>query len=171
AELGTRNPEPSVHRVLDRLELALERAQEGERAGPIQDTVVETQATVHHAADRDRIVGGDDGPLDDGFHGDDTGLANRHDWLTHDRAQRARVVHRERGALQVVHRQLARARLLDDAAQRARHAGHAQLVGIAQHGHDQSVFDRYGDAQVVLAVYHQMVAGPARVQLGHRSQA
>src|SRR5712692_6185812 len=58
----------SVERQLDRFELRLDRAQEFERAGAVENAVVEAEAAVHHRSNGNGIVSGHDRPFDDCFH-------------------------------------------------------------------------------------------------------
>src|SRR5260370_37495932 len=102
-----------VQGILDRLEFVLDCAQERQRARAIEHAMIEADAAVHHAAYGDRVVVSDDGSFDDRFHGHDAGLTDGHDGLAYDRAERARVVHRECRALQVVQAELTPAGFLD----------------------------------------------------------
>src|SRR5665213_1868007 len=58
------------HRLKALLEIDEERA----RDSAIDDAVVERETDVHHGTDRDRIVIDHHRPLDDRFHGNDSGL-------------------------------------------------------------------------------------------------
>ena len=67
-------------------------------------------------------------------------------------ADRAEVADRERGALQVGEREVAVADVVGELGQRAGDVGDAQLVGVAEAGHDEAALgiDRDADVDVFL---------------------
>src|SRR5438093_4499836 len=108
---GTRREPDSVNGRLrrDGFEPSPARGEEPCSLQPIEHTMVEREAEVHHRLDPDQAVDGD-WPLDDRLHGQDAGLAGVDDRVAEKGAEGARVVDGERRARKLIGLELLAAR-------------------------------------------------------------
>src|SRR5215216_614639 len=132
------------------LQTPLDGVEEAEGSPAVEDAVVEGDLQVHHAPDGDGVVH-DDRPLDDCF-GREYRRLRVVDYRRRDHGTKGtRVVDREGAAGDVVGRELAVSRLLDDLVYLAGEPEDVQLVGVADDRHDQGSFLQvYGDPDVDL---------------------
>ena len=125
------------------------------------------------ASDRDRVVVSHDHSLADRLEPEDGGLPSRDDRHGDNGAERAGVRDRERAPRQVVRGQLLRTSLLRDLVDLPRQADEVLLVGVLDHGNDQTpALECHRDAEVdvVLDAVRLVLFVEGRVHFGHLEQ-
>src|SRR5215210_4717688 len=152
------------------LEPALDGVQELERGAAVEDTVVEGDLQVHHAAHGDGIVY-HDRTLDDRFRGEDRRLRVVDDRCRDHTTESARIVDGEGAARNVFGAKPAGAGSPHEVVDLAGETESIQLVGVGDDGHDEGVFEVDGHADVYALPEDYAVLIPDRVEDGMLLQA
>ena len=130
--------------------------QEPARVRAVDQAVVVGQREVDHRPDRDRVVavrvGDHDRPLHDQADTQDADLRRRDDRRVEQRALAAEVGQRERGAEQLVRRDLVRPRAVGEVRDLVREAGDAQVTRVVDGRGQQAALGVHRDAEVLGAV-------------------
>src|ERR671910_845139 len=145
--------DPQVALELPTLEPLLDRREESGGIRAVDEPVVVRQREVRHRADRDavgtRLVGDDDGPLDDRARAEDADL-----WLVDDRRVEqgpaaAGVGQRERPAGELVWHDLVVACAVGQVGDLSGQTGDAEVACVADDRHKQATLGVDGDAEVL----------------------
>src|SRR6185503_13934388 len=151
----------------DRLEPRLDVAQERGAAGAVVRAVVDTEDHVHDGPDRDDVAIGcrlGDRALGDRLHRHDPDLRHvedRHDQIG---AEVTGVVDGEGAAAEVIEPELVRTRPIRDIGDGEVEPVDRERVRVTDDRDQEPVVDRYGDADVHVALGQEAVLRPVRIE-------